>query len=178
MVQRRRNYFIKKEFQVKFILKFCFLIVVACFLMGGLVYFLSASTITTSFENLRLVVKSTKDFILPALLLSSIIAIILISLACILTVLFISHRIAGPLYRLERSMEKIAGGDLTLDTRLRKTDELKAIANSLNDLVSKLRESIEKSQKIIEELDKEEALKPYQAKLKKLRDSLSYFKTE
>ncbi|MCX5715610.1 MAG: HAMP domain-containing protein [Candidatus Omnitrophica bacterium] len=139
---KRRHYFIRKAFQAKFILKFCGLIILACLLMGCLVYFLSAKTVTTSFQNLRLDVRSTKDFLLPALLLSSLVAIIFISTACVIIVLFVSHRIAGPLYHLEKSMEQIASGDLTVETHLRKNDEAKALAGSLNDLARKLREDI------------------------------------
>lgn len=194
---KRRNYFIKKEFQTKFILKFCILIGVACLVMGILVYVLSAKTVTTSFENLRLVAKNTADYILPALVLSSLIAIFLVTLACIAVVLFISHRIAGPLYRFERSMEQIAGGDLTVETRLRQTDEIKVLAQSLNDLAEKLREVVVTSQRDIKRLDDElvtferrlmqhgvsrheveEVLNPYREKLNQLNRRFSYFKVE
>lgn len=149
---KRRNYFIKKRFQARFILKFCFLIILTCLLMGSLIYFLSTRTMTASFDNLRLVAKSTSDFILPALALSSLIAIILISLGCVFIVLFISHRIAGPLYRFEKSVEQIASGDLTVNTRLREKDEIKVLAETLNEVISKLRDKITVSQQDVKQL--------------------------
>lgn len=149
---KRRNYFIKKRFQARFILKFCFLIILTCLLMASLIYFLSTRTMTASFDNLRLVAKSTSDFILPALALSSLIAIILISLGCVFIVLFISHRIAGPLYRFEKSVEQIASGDLTVNTRLREKDEIKVLAETLNEVISKLRDKITVSQQDVKQL--------------------------
>lgn len=192
---RRRDYFIKKGFQAKFILKFCLLIILACILMGGLAYFLSAKTTTTSFENLHLIVKSTSDFILPTLLLSSLIAIILISLATILVVLFISHRIAGPLYRLEKSLAEVGKGNLAVDVRLRKTDEIKALVGVVNNMIRNLRDPISSSQGKISELENEvsriknelqrkgiaeneieKILKPLHQKIQQIRHNLSYFK--
>lgn len=192
---RRRNYFIKKEFQTKFILKFCLLIILACAVMGGLVYFLSTKTATTSFENLRLIVKSTSDFILPTLILSSLIATVLISLACIIVVLFISHRIAGPLYRLEKSLIEIGKGNLAVDVRLRKSDEIKALAASVNNMIRNLRDPLSSSQEKILELENDTArikaelaqkgmakhdidhiLNPTLQKIQRIKHILSYFK--
>ena len=192
---KRRNYFIKKEFQMKFILKFCSLICVACIMMGILIYALSTRTITTSFENLRLVAKGTSDFIFPALALSSLIAITLVSLACIFIVLFISHRIAGPLYRFEKSLEQIASGDLTVHTRLREKDEIKILAETLNEAIGKLRNQIAISQQDVKQLkdqiayvrkrlghlgvsakDTDEILGILENKAENLKTTLGYFK--
>ncbi|KPK42445.1 MAG: hypothetical protein AMJ78_02575 [Omnitrophica WOR_2 bacterium SM23_29] len=192
---RRRNYFIKKKFQAKFILKFCLLIILACIVMGGLVYFLSTKTTTTSFENLRLIVKSTSDFILPTLILGSLIATALVSLACIIVVLFISHRIAGPLYRLEKSLIEIGKGNLAVDVRLRKADEIKALAASVNNMIRNLRDPLSSSQEKILELENDTArikaelaqkgmakhdidqiLNPTLQKIQRIKHILSYFK--
>lgn len=163
-MNRRRNYFIKKKFQASFILKFCLLIILACVVMSSIVYFSSRRTVTTSFEGLRLVVKSTNDFILPGLLLSGLVATALVSLACIAIVLFISHRIAGPLYRFEKSLEQISGGDLTVKTHLRQNDEMKALAGSLDEFAAKLKEDISFAKK--------------ETDLNKIRQRLSKYKTE
>lgn len=194
---KRKNYFIKKEFQLKFILKFCLLLFLACLLICALVYFLSAKTVTTSFENMHFVVKSTADFILPLLLMSGLISVILTSLACIGVVLFISHRIAGPLYHLEKTMEEAGDGNLTVEARLRKTDEVEALATSLNNMIKKMRVSIFASQREIKELENKlnlmkseigkpdipqheanEILKSLTNKIKQLRESLFYFRAD
>ena len=56
---KRRNYFINKSFQTEFILKFCTLVAIGCVVFGIVLYASSSRTLTTSFENSRLVVKST-----------------------------------------------------------------------------------------------------------------------
>lgn len=192
---QRRKYFIRKEFQAKFILKLCLLIILACVLMGGLVYLLSTKTTTTSFENLRLVAKSTSSFILPTLILSSLIAIIFISLATIIVVLFISHRIVGPLYRFERSLAEIGKGNLAVNIHLRRTDEIKSLAASMNDMIKNLKGPISISQERVKELeddlsrvkdglkqkgiaesDSDKILKALYGRIRQIKDNLSYFK--
>lgn len=55
--------------------------------------------------------------------------------------LYYSHRIAGPLYRLEKDISQmIKGSDLTQTFKLRKHDELKELAAALNKLTMQIRE--------------------------------------
>lgn len=192
---RRRNYFIKKRFQTSFIIKFCLLLLLACVIMGFAAYLLTEKTTTTSFENLRLTVKSTSDYILPILIYSSIMAVILVSLATIVIVLFISHRIAGPLYRLERSISDIGNGDLTVNTYLRQADEIKVLAEVLNKAVKGIREPLSSSKAKTEELEVEilslreslkkrgipeseidSTVKPAEKKIQGIKQALSFFK--
>lgn len=140
--ERRKNYFIKKEFQRNFILKFCGLVILASLISGAIIYAVSRSTVTTTFENSRLSIRSTADYILPTLLLTSIVVVALIGVATIVVTLFTSHRIAGPLYRIEKDVEEIAAGNLTMRFRLRTGDEIKALAVSLDVMAHNLREHI------------------------------------
>lgn len=137
--ERRKNYYIKKEFQRNFILKFCSLVVIGALISGAIIYIKSVSTVTTTFENSRLAIKSTADFILPAILMSSFIVIILTGLATIAITLFTSHKIAGPLYRIEKDAEEIASGNLNTRFHLRGGDEIKALAAKLDDMAQSLR---------------------------------------
>jgi methyl-accepting chemotaxis protein len=52
----------------------------------------------------------------------------------------LSHRIAGPWYRLEMSLQDLARGDLSCDISLRKNDELQSLAILLNKVIQNLRE--------------------------------------
>ena len=63
---RRRNYFIKKRFQTNFIIKFCALVAIGSIISGTIIYLMSRAALTTTFENSRLAIKSTADYILPA----------------------------------------------------------------------------------------------------------------
>lgn len=139
---RRRNYYIKKEFQRNFILKFCGLVAAGAVMSGLIVYAMSLATVTTTFENLRLTIKSTAAFILPALILSSIVVVVLVGVATIFITLFTSHKIAGALYAIEKHVDEVASGNLNVEFRLRSGDQLKPLAVGLDVMVRNLRTNV------------------------------------
>ena len=152
---RRRNYFIKKKFQASFMLKFCLLLISACLIMSAISLLLTKKTVTTSFEGLRLAVKSTADYILPILASSGMIAIVLVSLATILVLLYVSHRIYGPIYRLEKDVTEIGKGNLTVEVHLRQRDEFKGLSDIINGMVKNIKNPLSSSQAKIKELEEE-----------------------
>ena len=144
---------------------------------GAIIYIMSSAALTTTFENCRLSVKSTADFILPAVLLSSAVVIVLIGLSAIAVTLFTSHKIAGPLYRIEKDVEEVAAGNLNTRFNLREGDEIKALAESLNYMTTSLRADIDEMKRVVRALEsdvKGEALKEKVAKIKEILDK---FKT-
>jgi len=137
---KRKNYFIKKEFQIRFILKFCALVVMGAIFSGVILfsYVFYRGTVTTAFINSRLSIVTTADYILPVLMIASLAAIILIGLVTVITVMYLSHRIAGPLFRIEKSLEEISSGNLGLKINLRATDEIQRMAGKINEMTSNL----------------------------------------
>lgn len=132
---RRRNYFIKKEFQAKFILKFCILVILTALISAFLIYHFSGRSVTTVFEKSRIKIVPSTTFITPSLIISSLISVVLVGTATIIVVLFISHRIAGPLYKLESLLERMASGDVSFDVHLRRKDEIKELAEAFTEAV-------------------------------------------
>ena len=56
--------------------------------------------------------------------------------------IFVSHRIAGPMYHFEKSARAIRDGDLSANFNIRKTDEMRDAALSLEEMVGSLRKDI------------------------------------
>lgn len=153
-MKQRRQYLIKKSFQVRFIIKFCLIVIAASLIMGSVVYFHSGKTLTTAFVNSRLKIVSTRDFILPILIYSFLITVALISILTIAVVLLISHKIAGPLYRVEKILNEMGKGSFpSLESiKLRKKDELKSLAEAMKNMVVYLKEKTELLNKVKHEL--------------------------
>lgn len=64
-----------------------------------------------------------------------------LTFACLaLHCMLLSHRIAGPAYRLKRTFEAARDGDLSIDVRLRKGDYLTDVADGWNEMITRLRE--------------------------------------
>lgn len=66
--------------------------------------------------------------------------------------LFISHRVAGPIYNFEKSARIVAEGDLTHQVFLRKKDELTELQSQFNDMVRSLRARAVKDREASQEL--------------------------
>ncbi|MBI5048575.1 MAG: methyl-accepting chemotaxis protein [Deltaproteobacteria bacterium] len=133
---RRRNYFIKKKFQLDFSAKFLVIIVIEAVLAIGLFLYLSKGTLTTGYSGSELKVASTYNFFLPMLLFSNIIIVGVTAIAGIVVLVFLSHRIAGPLYRFENVLSEIGSGNLTYRFKLRETDQFVELENSINVLAT------------------------------------------
>jgi len=175
--KRRRNYFIDKEFQAKFILKFCALAALGALISAFIVYKMSVSTVTTTFENSRLVMKTTADFILPAVCLSTFVFIIFVGLATVAITLFTSHKIAGPLYRMEKDIEEVSGGNLKKRFNLREHDEIKRLAASLDKMTETLRSDINELKECVTELESSAPGADLKEKIEKLKAVLKKFIT-
>lgn len=142
---RRRRYFIKKGFQSRFILWFVILIICSTTLTAAsiMIYYylryqggdLSLRLFYMSAQSENLESTTMFRLVLPALVASNILAIIISAIFG----LFYSHRMAGPVYRLEESIKSIIAGNLDFHIRLRKNDEFKELADALNELITSLK---------------------------------------
>jgi signal transduction histidine kinase len=141
-IDRRKTLFIEKSFQVKFIIKFCLLVIAGGLLTAGILYFLSMRSTTVAIVNSEVVVKTTADFLLPILIQTVVVVMILLSIATIIVTLIVSHKIAGPLYRLKKAMHDLGEGDFSTEINLRKFDQLKHIAQEFNNMAGKLKKKL------------------------------------
>ncbi len=75
-----------------------------------------------------------QDIVLPPLLINN----LLIMLIIIVVGIFYSHRIAGPMYRIETDIKRVLDGEKNVRINLRKKDKLKSLAELVNQLIKKL----------------------------------------
>lgn len=145
MKLQRRRYITHKKFQFR--------------MMGMLLLLVLLATLVTTVVNHYFLLSSIVDFTMEHgrgptgmdLLIASIrplviiLPIVFIILAII--VIFISHRIAGPLYRLKMYMEKVENGDYSVKLNFRENDAIHDIADSFNNMVQGIRQNLEKHAK-------------------------------
>ena len=176
-LNKRKNYFIDKKFQSVFIIKFCALVIVGALISGAIVYMTSRASLTTTFESLRLVIRSTADFILPSVLLSTAVVIVVIGLASVAMTLFTSHRIAGPLYRMAKDIEEVSSGNLQKRFSLRSADEIKPLARGLDEMTQSLRRDIDELKRDAAGMEDAALPDEMKGKLRKIKETLSKFTT-
>jgi methyl-accepting chemotaxis protein len=56
--------------------------------------------------------------------------------------LLLSHRIAGPLFRFEKSAERVGAGDLSFRVALRQADEFGAFQDKFNGMLASLKDRV------------------------------------
>ena len=135
---RRQKYFVERGLQLRFA-RFVILFVVASSFLTGLTIFYTPLTILG--ERLAQVYPQGK---LQAISHSAYIAFI-INFLVLLPIIFygairFSHRIAGPLPKIYNTLREIGKGDFEKRVVLRKNDELKELADAINEMVKDLKE--------------------------------------
>lgn len=123
------NFSIKKQLQIRLFIKVLGVALIGIGLMAAIFYFYSNREIGGSYKQFHVHAKNFLDYLLPAVVLS-IVAAVLFATAI---TLFFPLTIAGPLYRIERDIkDRVAEGDLSVRFNLRKGDEVDDLANALN----------------------------------------------
>lgn len=135
---KRKKRFIKKAFQTDFAVKFLILIAVESALAIALFVYLSRGTVITGYSAGRLVMERTGEYFLPSLLLANLAVIGVTAIAGFVVMLAYSHRIAGPLYRFEQTIDEMSAGDLTGRFGLRAGDQLEELSARINALILRL----------------------------------------
>ena len=148
----RRNIFIKRRFQADFSIKFLILILIESVLAIGLFLYLSKDTVTTGYSGSELVISRTRDFFLPTLLLSNLIVVGITAVIGVIVFLIASHKLAGPLYRFEKTLENMSSGDLTHRFSLRQKDQMKSLADKINELNNMMERNMLEIQKNVDDV--------------------------
>lgn len=70
--------------------------------------------------------------------------VLILSIVIFLGGIIVSHKIAGPIYRIEQSARAIRDGDLRVNFNVRKSDEMKETAHVLEEMVETLHHDVKK----------------------------------
>lgn len=154
---KRRNYFIKKNFQGKRILGYFLFMVGGCLLFTVVLAALSADTMTVVYRNNELKLGQTPLILLRQILAAYWVFIVVGGAFIVVAGIFITHRMAGPLFRLERALDNMVSGRLDDVICLRKKDEdagkeLAAKLNQFNQDISEKIRQIESCSRSIDTL--------------------------
>lgn len=139
---KRRQYFIKKDFQARFIVKFFLILVAGGILSVGLTFLNNQDSLTAVYANSKLTIQNTSFAIMPSVVFTTVITTLAIGLVTIVVTLLVSHKIAGPMFRFEKDINRIAKGDLKSKISIRKGDQFQELAVSLNEMIQALSDRI------------------------------------
>jgi signal transduction histidine kinase len=139
-MQRRRgiHYLIKRQMQQGVTIRFLMVTILFALFMGFEVY-ISIWPVVSEF-----VPRDVLSLVRRQVMIRTVLFLIPIILVIVSFAILISHRVAGPLYRINRTIDDVVRGENAEPIRLRKKDELKGLASKVNELIAlikKLRET-------------------------------------
>nr|NJM03125.1 methyl-accepting chemotaxis protein [Desulfobacula sp.] len=129
---KRRNYFINKEFQGRYIFNYFLLAAIGSMLFIGVFSFFSSNTLSIVYDNYHLQIGVTPEILFKKILSTQWLFIVLGGGMVVLVTLVMTHRVAGPFYRFEKSLDEMMAGDISQKIILRKKDEGKELARKIN----------------------------------------------
>lgn len=133
---RRRNYFIKKDLQGKYVFNFFVMLFIGILIFTFIFSILTTKTLTVIYEDYNLKIDKTPYALFKEIVKSYWIFLVTAGVIVVIISIFLTHRFAGPIYRFERSIEEMIKGNFSFIIRLRKKDEGKELANLINELNS------------------------------------------
>ncbi len=149
---KRRTYLINKQFQFRYTLLSCIVILMIAFAYAAMAVYTTNQIIgdvlisgrETSLREISILhLKQLFKLMLPFT------AVIFIA------GVYLTHRIAGPAYRIVMDLGEIGGGNLNKRVHLRKNDELHEVAEAINQAVADLRILVHHDRKQIEAIIQE-----------------------
>lgn len=143
------NFSIKRSMQLRLLLRIMIIVFVSVGMSGALFFIYSNRKIDQSLKQFHIQAHFFLDFLLPFIIISLALGI-LIALAF---ALFFPHKIAGPLYRIEKNLrEQVGNGNLRCRFGVRTGDELAELADTLNVTMGQLRVKLLEVKDTAEEL--------------------------
>jgi len=143
----RKQYFVAKKFQLKYVGLILLLMFMTAALCSYVVYYTSMLLLGEKLANVypqgRLV--SIVRIVNFRILLSVLLVTPLVAMIGI----FLSHRIAGPIYRMEKFLNDFAGGNLSSRLILRNGDELITLANGINKVIDSMKSAVGEERTIL-----------------------------
>ncbi|MDA9950944.1 hypothetical protein N9D31_00070 [Oligoflexaceae bacterium] len=125
---RKRIYLINRDFQLRYSF--------AASVVGLLTTLMTSAVIIVPLFTFE-ILKTTR--FLPTPILVGMIVACLVNISIILAMgIFVTHRIAGPMYSLVRSFRSITEGNYRSSVRVRDDDDLKYVVRNFNEMVETL----------------------------------------
>ena len=150
---KRRNYFIKKDLQGKYIFSFFIFMVAGSIIFTLILSLLSSDTMTIVYDNYKLRIGKTPLMLMKEILSAQWIFIVAGGFIVVILSMFLTHRFAGPIFRFEKSIEEMTKGNLNFRVYLRAKDEGKELAEKINILIDMLSSNIKEMRLLSEEVN-------------------------
>ncbi len=81
---------------------------------------------------------------MPDLIFTNLLVLVCFLLSTVILTFYMSHKISGPLYQIEKVINSVSQGNLKLQVSLREGDQLKSVETKFNNMINSLNDRIRK----------------------------------
>ena len=131
-VNRRRNYFINKDFQSRFILRFVLTTTFWAVAAITLFAYFAGKRLHDALYTSHLKISSPGELLLSSAVGAQAISLVLFVVLLAYAIYTLRKKLSIPLYMLRKDIARIAGGDLATGVSLRAEDEFQDLASAMD----------------------------------------------
>ncbi len=139
---KRTQYLIATKFQLKYIGMILLLVSLTAIMCSYVIYYTMMLTMGDKLANVypqgRLI--SIVNMVNLRILFS----MLLVAPIVVMIGIYASHKIAGPIYRIEKFLGSMADGNLSIPLTLRRNDELMSLASGVNKVIDSMKSTVSK----------------------------------
>ncbi len=146
---QRKTILIKRKLQFRYMI-LIFLSVLIAFLMVGLDIIWTISKVVSEHPMMQPLIDDMFSMA-PLFLIKMLMYMIIVLIVSAV----VSHRIAGPIYKFEKSASIIASGDLTHRVVLRKGDQMADLQNGFNNMAQSIQSAVKNDKDVAEAMQQE-----------------------
>lgn len=139
VVNKRRTVFIQRAFQGRFIGWMLVMILLFAVCSAFILYLLLASDLQSEARSAHLRIADTWQKLGTSIVIGNLVSALFAGICVAVVVLYISHKIAGPLYRFQKLFGEVGRGNLDMSASLRETDQMKELASAFDEMLAALR---------------------------------------
>jgi len=150
---KRKILLIDRKFQYKYVFVLLSLLLISVFMVAFTTFYVIWNQVIDEFFFVPEAAKKLSHIFVSTTWMVAAASVILGVLSAMAGI-FLSHKIAGPIYRVKKVAEQLKTGDLSAVVRFRKGDDLQELADTLNDMIAGIKGMVSEDRKIIDRLDK------------------------
>ncbi|MBL7157364.1 MAG: hypothetical protein ISS92_04265 [Candidatus Omnitrophica bacterium] len=133
---KRTRYIVKAKFQMKYVGLLLLVALASAAISGYTIYYNSWVLLGEKLANVYPQGRLMEIF--KSVNIKLAVSMVFVSMLCIGIGILVSHKIAGPVYRMIRFLDDLTAGDYSKRLVLRRKDELKDLAEAINRLTVEL----------------------------------------
>jgi methyl-accepting chemotaxis protein len=136
---RRRQYIVSAKFQLKYTGVILLLMFLTAAMSSYVVYYTSMMMMGEKLANVY--PQGQLVHIVKMVNLRLLLSLLFVTPLVAMIGIYLSHKIAGPIFRMERFLNSMASGDVATHLTLRKGDELTGLADGINKVCESIKTS-------------------------------------